>query len=277
MTTKRGDEHMLPAHFTLYKEHHTYTLFRLELTPSLPALFLRPRKFSPPYPTFFFLHYYRGSKENLLPLAQEFAKNGFAALAIDMEYHGERRKEGRDLLSTDLKDDLLAFRRTLDSALLSLEFLETWEEIDKGAIYFLGVSLGAILGVTVCREYRRFQKAIFVVGGGNLETLIAESMLDSIVEIRYDLRRRGIPIREATQDFHDFEPLFSIRNLSSTPLLFLNATHDEIVPQGCTFDLYEAAPSPKKLSWFPAGHGLLFAPTFRISRRIVEFALEKNV
>jgi|GEM_PF-4735009 len=39
---------MLPAHFTLYKEHHTYTLFRLELTPSLPALFLRPRKFSPP-------------------------------------------------------------------------------------------------------------------------------------------------------------------------------------------------------------------------------------
>ncbi|MGC8777738.1 MAG: hypothetical protein ACP5Q4_03585, partial [Candidatus Caldatribacteriaceae bacterium] len=139
---------MFPCNFTPYKEHHHYTIFRLELTPHLPALFLKPRKFSPPYPTFFFLHYYRGSKENLLPLAQELAKNGFAALSIDMEYHGERTKEGKDILSRDLQDDLCAFQRTIEDALLALQFLETYEEIDQKQLFFLGVSLGAILGAT---------------------------------------------------------------------------------------------------------------------------------
>lgn len=266
---------MFPCNTTLYKEHNYYAIFRLELAPHLPVLFLKPQKFSPPYPAFFFLHYYRGSKENLLPLAQELARNGFAALSIDMEYHGERQQEGKDILSCDLHDDLLAFQRTLEDSLCALQFLENCDEIDVNRIYFLGVSLGAILGVTVCSTYRRFQKAIFVVGGGNLETLVRESMLDSIVEIRYYLLKERIPIPEALSNFAPFEPLSSIKMISGTPILFLNATHDDIVPQKCTFDLYDVASSPKQIRWFPAGHGLLFAPAFRIPRKIVEFTLEK--
>lgn len=266
---------MFPGNFTVTKEHPQYTLFHFEIAPALPALFLRPRTFPPPYPAFFFLHYYRGSKENLLPLALELARNGFAALAIDMEYHGERKKAGRDILSPDLEDDLLAFQRTLENCLLSLQFLETMEEIDPTRISFLGVSLGAILGVTVCGTYRRFQKAVFVVGGGNLEILVRESMLDSLVEIRYRLFKEHIPLPEALHAFTPFEPLFAVQKLRSTPLLFLNATGDDIVPQQCTIDLYHAALPPKELRWFPAGHGLLFTPAFRIPRKVVEFALEK--
>ncbi len=230
---------------TLYREHSQYTISHLLLHPFLPALFLKPRRFSPPYPAFFFLHYYRGSKENLLPLAQELAKNGFAALAIDMEYHGERRKEGRDILSCDLDEDWSAFERTVEDSLCALHFLEEEEEIDRECLFFLGVSLGAILGVTVCARYTRFRRAIFVVGGGNLETLVRESMLDSLVEIRYHLMKKRIPIPQALKDFTTFEPLSSVEKLSHTPLLFLNATRDDIVPQPCTFDLYERAPSPQ--------------------------------
>ncbi|MCX7730662.1 MAG: alpha/beta hydrolase [Candidatus Caldatribacterium sp.] len=266
---------MFPCDFAVFKEHNHYTVFHLKLAPHLPALFVQPRKSSPPYPTFFFLHYYRGSKENILPLAQELVRNGFAALAIDMEYHGERQQQGKDILSCDLNDDLLAFKRTLEDSLCALRFLENHHEIDTSRLYFLGVSLGAILGVTVCSTYQHFQKAIFIVGGGNLKTLVEESMLDSIIKIRYHLLKEQIPLQEALIDFAPFEPLSSIKLISGAPLLFLNATHDDIVPRGCTFDLYNTASSPKQIRWFPAGHGLLFSPTFRIPRKIVEFVLEK--
>ncbi|MEN3185793.1 MAG: dienelactone hydrolase family protein [Atribacterota bacterium] len=261
--TRNGDIH-LSLNATVYKEHNHYTIFRLELVPRLPALFLKPRRFPPPYPTFFFLHSYRGSKENLLPLAQELARNGFAALAIDMEYHGKRQQKGKDILSCDFEDDFQAFKRTLENSLYALQFLETYDEIDGSKLSFVGVSLGAILGVTVCSTYQRFQKAIFIVGGGNFETLVQESMLDSIVEIRYHLLKERIPLHEALRNFAPFEPF-----------LFLNATPDDIVPQKCNFDLYDVASSPKQLRWFPAGHGLLFTPAFRVPRKIVEFTLEK--
>ncbi|MGQ9474159.1 MAG: alpha/beta hydrolase [Candidatus Caldatribacteriaceae bacterium] len=268
---------MTPKSFRIYKEHRHYTLFRVDLAPHLKALFLKPHQFSPPYPTLFFLHYYRGSKENLLPLAQELAKNGLAALAIDMEYHGERKKEGKDLLSVDLQENLRAFQRTLDDSLLALQFLETYHEVDPSQIHFLGVSLGGILGVTVCAIYQRFKSAVFVVGGGNLQALVQESMLDSLVNIRYHLLQQQFPILEALKNFIPFEPCLNIQKLSSTSLLFLNATQDDIVPPKCAFSLHEVAPEPKEVRWFPAGHRLLFLPTFRIIHTIVPFVLKRNV
>lgn len=273
----RNKDEMISKSFKICKEHRHYTLFRAELTPHLPALFLKPRQFFPPYPTIFFLHYYRGSKENLLPLAQELAKNGLAALAIDMEYHGERKKEGKDLLSVDLQEDFRAFQRTVEDSLLALQFLETYHEVDVNQIHFLGVSLGGILGVTVCAIYQRFQKAVFVVSGGNIETLVQESMLDSLVEIRYHLLRQQIPIPEALRNFALFEPCLNVQKLSFTPLLFLNATQDDIVPPKCAFSLHKVAPKPKEVRWFPTGHGLLFLPTFHILHTIVPFFMGKNV
>lgn len=258
------------ADFSPFREHREYTISRFLLKPNLPALFLTPRSFPPPYPAIFFLHHYRGSKENLLFFALEAARRGFAVLAIDMEYHGERRASGRDILSTDLEDDYQAFLRTFEHSLCALRFLEDHGDIRREEIFFLGVSLGALVGTVVSALYGKFRGIALVVGGGNLEILFRESMLDSIVEIRYDLRKRGIPVEEVASAWCDLDPLLAVEKIPSIPLFFFNATQDTIVPGECTLELYERIRAPKEIEWYHAEHSLFYLPRYRIPQKALE-------
>ncbi|WP_438315961.1 alpha/beta hydrolase [Candidatus Caldatribacterium sp. SIUC1] len=256
--------------FAPFREHREYTIFRFFLQPGLPALFLTPRNTPPPYPAVFFLHHYRGSKENLAFFALEAARRGFAALAIDMEYHGERKVNDRDILSTDLEDDYQAFLRTFEYALFALHFLETHESIRPGETFLLGVSLGALVGAVIAALYGKFRGIALVVGGGNIEILFEESMLDSIVDIRYDLRKRGISVRDVAMAWKDLDPVNAVEALTDTPAFFFNATRDTIVPGECTLALYRAIRAPKEIQWFHAEHDLFYLPRYRIPQRVFE-------
>ncbi|MCS7242110.1 alpha/beta hydrolase [Candidatus Caldatribacterium sp.] len=254
---------------TLFRERKEYTIFHILLKPHLPALFLLPRT-SPPYPALFFLHHYRGSKENIVFFASEAARKNFAVLAIDMEYHGERRVDGQDILSTDLEADYKAFLQTFEDALCALQFLERYEDIRRGEIFFLGVSLGALVGAVVSALYGKFKGIALVVGGGNIEILLTESMLDSIVNIRYALRKQGIPIREVATSWKDLDPLYAARKIIRTPTFLFNATQDTIVPGECALELYRAIHAPKEILWFHAEHDLFYLPKYHIPQRIFE-------
>ncbi len=254
----------------IFRQKRDYTLFRFFLDERVPALLLRPRHIPPPYPALFFLHHYRGSKESIVFSASEIARRGFLALAIDMEYHGERKREGRDILSPDLEDDRRATQRTVEDCLVALDFLEHFGEVQEERMFLLGVSLGALLGCAVCALYGRFRSAAFVVGGGNIETLFRESMLDSIVEIRFDLAKKGLPIPEAVRIFQDLDPLNLAKDLKSIPLYFFNATQDSIVPLECTLDLYECIRSQKSILWFHAEHDLFYLPQYQVPRLVLE-------
>lgn len=260
----------MEENITLFRERKEYTIFRISLKPDLPALFLLPKTVPPPYPALLFLHHYRGSKENLVFFAPEAARRGFAVLALDMEYHGERRVNGRDILSVDLEDDYRAFLRTFEDALCALEFLERHKDVRPGEVFFLGVSLGALVGTVVSALYGKFRGIALVVGGGNIAILFAESMLDSIVNIRYDLRKRGIPIREVAKSWRDLDPLHAAEKITSTPIFLFNATQDTIVPGECTLELYRAIRAPKEIQWFHAEHDLFYLPRYRIPQRVFE-------
>lgn len=254
----------------LLRKHKNYTLWRIKLPSSLPALIVKPTDRTPPYPAIFFLHPYQGSKENLKLLAQDIGKAGFLALAIDMEYHGERKKPGKDILSPNLKEDRAAFYRTQQSALEALHFLETCPEVNQKCIFFLGVSLGSIIGVSICQKYSGFKGIFLVVGGGNLEFLVKESMLDSLINIRYHLKKEGISIQKALTGWENLEPLSCVSSRSGVPFYFFNASRDIIVPQECTIELFDRTPSPKNIRWFPTGHNLLFERKFGVSQLILE-------
>jgi len=246
-----------------------YILSKLFLLPHLPALLIYPIT-PPPYPAIFFLHYYRGSKENIQFLANEIGKAGFMALAIDMEYHGERFQNEKDILSTDLEDDKEAFYRTIDDALQAVQFIEKHPHFNQKSLFFWGVSLGSLIGSVVCGQYQKFQGIALVVGGGDIEILTRESMLDSMVNIRYSLLKKQIPITELAIAWHDLDPLTWISKIERTQVTFFNASQDTIIPQECTWKLYERTVSPKKIFWYPTDHGLLFDRYFEIPKKILD-------
>ena len=78
----------------IIRQSKNYLLTKLHINPHIPALMIKPTT-PPPYPAIFFLHYYHGSKENIQFLANELGKSGFMALAIEMDYHGDRTQAGK--------------------------------------------------------------------------------------------------------------------------------------------------------------------------------------
>ncbi len=253
----------------LLRETKNYKLYHLKIA-EVPALLLRPAT-PPPYPAILFLHYYRGSKDNLRLLANEIGKAGFLALAIDMEYHGERAQKGKDIFSTDLCDDRLAFERTIQDSLNVLAYLENHPQVQKGQIFLWGVSLGSIIGTLVAGKYQRFRGVFLVVGGGDLHMLLQDSMLDSLVELRYHLAKQKVTIHKALQGWEYLDPLYYVRSASwHMPLFMYNASKDDIVPSLCALELFESATTFKEICWFPTGHGLLFERNFGVSQVILE-------
>ena len=52
------------------------------------------------------------------------------------------------------------------------------------------------------------------------------------------------------------EPIRFIRHASPTPLLLQNGRSDDLVPAADAEGLHAAAPEPKTILWYDAGHGL---------------------
>lgn len=253
----------------IIRQSHNYLLTKFYIDPQIPALMVKPTT-PPPYPAIFFLHYYRGSKENIQFLANEIGKSGFMAVAIDMEYHGDRAQTGKDILSSDLESDEKAFYRTIHDSLIALQFIENHPNFDGHSLFFWGVSLGALIGSIVCAQYGKFKSIALVVGGGNIEILARESMLDSMVNIRYSLLKNKISTYDLAQRWKDLDPLHWISYFDHTPVSFFNASKDIIIPPECTWALFERIPSPKKIFWFPTGHGLLFERYFGVPKKIID-------
>lgn len=255
--------------YQIIRQSKNYLITKFYLNSQLPALLIKPTT-PPPHPAIFFLHYYRGSKENIQFLANEIGKSGFMAIAIDMEYHGDRMQAGKDILSTDLDDDKKAFYQTINDSLITLRFIENHPDFDRHFLFFWGVSLGALIGSIICSQYQKFKGIALVVGGGNIEILTQESMLDSMVNIRYSLLKKGSSPSDLAQQWRDIDPLNWIIHLDHTPIWFFNASQDIIIPPECTWALYDQTPSPKKIFWYPTGHGLLFDRNFGVPKKIID-------
>ncbi len=126
------------------------------------------------------------------------------------------------------------------------------------------------MGTVISALYRKFKGIALVVGGGNIEILFRESMLEAIVDIRYDLKKRGVPIRDVAMAWKDLDPLHAAKVITDTPILLFNATQDTIVPGECTLELYRAIRAPKEILWFHAEHDLFYLPRYRIPQKVLE-------
>jgi len=71
----------------------------------VPGLLSLPEK-EEKVPCVVFLHGYGGNKDDVLVGARLIAKEGYAIISIDAEYHGERREEGKELYSPNVTDSV---------------------------------------------------------------------------------------------------------------------------------------------------------------------------
>ncbi|HIE53357.1 MAG TPA: alpha/beta fold hydrolase [Armatimonadetes bacterium] len=213
-----------------------------------------PKERPGPVSCVLFLHGYGGSKEDGLMAGALLAATGRACLALDAQYHGDRKREGVDIYSPFLYRDRDALIQTVVDWRRGIDYLETRPEIDPQRIGLIGGSMGAILGAVLTAVEPRVKVPVLVVGGADWGLMAEKSQLEAGIRLRE--ARPNLDFDELARILAPVDPLHFAAHISPRPLLLQNGRFDNIVPVEANQRLYEVAREPKHIDWYDAGHDL---------------------
>ena len=206
--------------------------FRTDGDP-IPGVLLLPDA-PEPVPAALLLHGYSSRKEHLVDsVGRGLLKHGLASLAIDLPLHGSRSDP---LQAQSLRNPFQIaglWRTALGDGALGLHYLAARREIDGGCLAVVGYSMGAFLAVQIAASEQQVQ-AVVLAAGGDLPT--------------------GTPLAGVARMVAD--PIRAVKRLDGRPLLMVHGRGDRTVKPEQAERLFAAAPEPKELRWWDAGHFL---------------------
>jgi uncharacterized protein len=241
-----------------YSQYHL--LFDSTNGERVPASLFLPVKPAPPFPCIIVQHGYGGDKSMGGTFASVLIPRGYAVIAIDIEYHGERKEAGKDVLSTDIEDDARALSQTVVDLMRTVDYLASRGDIDMNGIGYIGASLGSFLGAVFAGVDERVKSVFLIVGGGDWEKMLATSKVGPFDGIRDLYKQKGLPYSDYDKRMDAVEPLNYIGLVSPRPLLMVNCSNDKYVPKENAEELYDAAKDPKKIEWYTCDGDIAHIP-----------------
>ncbi|MGE5308488.1 MAG: C45 family autoproteolytic acyltransferase/hydrolase [Deltaproteobacteria bacterium] len=216
------------------------------------------------FPVIIILPHFTGSKSQIEgKFAEKFANEGMGAVVIDMAF----QKNGRAWLAKQLKQGDLAtlenlFREIIVDCRRTIDWLETQPGIDNSRIGVMGISLGAIAAPVVCGNDTRVKAAAYILGGGDLPTIIYNAEEADFFKKR--LEEKKISVVDFRNRFAIIDPLTYAYKAKQVPAVMYNAMFDRLIPRRSTMELWNALQNPK-LFMYPGGHysTILFLPDVR--------------
>jgi len=254
------------------------------------------------YPIVILQHGLGGHKGHVKSQVDRFLAAGYAVVATDIVLHGDLVAEGGEDSAGFLSADAAATRDHIVQASLNLVQLaamlsdkgpsglmdgldgktEDLNLLDTDEIYFVGHSLGALVGIPAVAVSKDIDAAVFVATGGNLTRVLAETPDEDFKEpIVTALAAMGY--EEGTPGYYQFletaqtlldrgDPVHYARHLSKMPLdgqdpkpiFMMRAKDDSLFPEGTTLELACAArnggTAPLYKEYEPECHGFFFNP-----------------
>ncbi|MDQ7064389.1 MAG: acetylxylan esterase [candidate division KSB1 bacterium] len=217
----------------------------------VPALLSLPKARAAFYPVILMLHGIGDHKNaDYMQIGDSiFSAAGFAVFRLDIDLHGERRLKNFSQKSANKFSYTLrnAMVQTVFDLRRAVDYLDTRDDIDSTRTAFLGISLGGIIGSVFCGVEPRVEYPMIALAGGGLRMALGtEGLSDRI-----------------TNMLAPVEPLNFIHRITPRPILFLNATDDEVIPRTSTEMLFNAAKEPKQILWYKAPHHMPPVPVFQ--------------
>ena len=213
-----------------------------------------PAKGSAPHPFVLFQHGGGQDKTDVLQLARPLAEAGFAFVAIDLPYHGDRAQGagGTDLDFVNF-DDLAKtrdnFRQTVADHMAiftgvaalnaALEpALGTKSALDATRGFYMGLSLGGISGSMTFATTQNVKAAALFVAAGGYPEIVAKGLFSLLVA---NIVNRPTPERETLLGLAEVvldgaDPLpyalrVEDRSARPRPALFMQASADPVIPE----------------------------------------------
>ena len=213
---------------------------------SVTGLLFDPVTRSSLRPGIVLMHGMPGTARVMAAQAQLLADFGAVVIAIDAPF--ARRSGPPVRFSTQDRAEQIQLIKDLQRA---VDVLRARVNVDSQRIAYLGISYGGAMGALFVGVERRIKAAALVVGDGGLVSHFtgpedSNFMAGLSCGTRVDWFRAMAPI----------EPVRFIPHASPPALLLQNGRTDNLVPTADAEALHAAAPEPKTIRWYDAGHGL---------------------
>jgi dienelactone hydrolase len=186
-----------------------------------------------------------GSAKDVSGAAQSYAQSGAVVIAIDAPL--SRRVPSGLMVFPEDREEQIQLMKDLQRA---VDVLRSRPNVDKTRIAYVGFSYGGAMGVLFVGIERRLKAAALVVADAGLVTHNTGALGFKYIS-GLPCGRRAAWIRAMAS----VEPIRFIKN-ANVPLLLQNGMVDEAVPASDAAALHAAAPEPKDIRWYNAGHGL---------------------
>jgi len=192
------------------------------------------------------MHGLPGTARDMAGYAQLLARYGAVVIAIDAPF---ARRGGEPVrFSTEDRAEQIQLIKDLQRG---VDVLRARANVDDERIAYLGISYGGAMGALFAGIERRLKAAVLVVGDGGLVShFTGPEDLDFMAGLSCATRVAWF------QAMAPIEPIRFIPHASPTPLLLQSGRTDNLVPTADAEALHAAAPEPRTIRCYDAGHGL---------------------
>ncbi len=182
----------------------------------------------------------------MAPLAQALAQFGAVVITIDAPF--ARRSGDAVRFSEEDRAEQIQLIKDLQRA---VDVLRAHPNVDDERIAYHGTSYGGAMGALFVGIERRLKAAVLVVPDGGLVSHFTGPEDENFMA-GLSCATRVAWLRAMTP----IEPVRFISHAPPTPLLLQSGRQDNLVPEADAQALHAAAPDPKTIQWYDAGHGL---------------------
>ncbi|MDF1506301.1 alpha/beta fold hydrolase [Roseisolibacter sp. H3M3-2] len=192
------------------------------------------------------MHGLPGTARSVEAYGRALAEYGAVVVAIDAPF---ARRAGSPL-GYGVQDRAEQIRLIKDLQ-RAVDLLRARPNVDPQRVAYVGFSYGGAMGALFVGVERRLRAAALVVGDGGLVSHMtgpedAGFLAGLSCATRATWFRAMAPI----------EPIRFVPHATPTPLLLQSGRLDNLVPPADAEALHRAAPEPKTIRWYSAGHGL---------------------
>ncbi len=143
----------------------------------------------------------------------------------------------------------------------AVDFLATRPEVDKDRLGYVGISWGAITGITFVAYDQRIKAMGSMVGGGNFLGLYSDKAAQ----------------KAAAEGSKSSDPVYHIARIAPRPLLFINVTKDQLIMKSWAEALHKHAGEGSKVVWVETDHYFKTADRAAVCNSVIDFMDEKLV
>jgi uncharacterized protein len=213
---------------------------------SVTGIMANPVSRSSPRPGIVLMHGMPGNARNMSGYAQGLASDGAVVIAIDAPFN---RRSGPPVrfIAADRAEQI----QLIKDLQRAVDVLRAQPNVDDARIAYHGTSYGGAMGALFVGIERRLKAAALVVGDGGLV-----SHFTGPEDVNF---MAGLSCATRVEWFRAMSPIEPIRFISHAPptaLLLQSGRSDNLVPEADAMLLHAAAPDPKTIRWYNAGHGL---------------------